>query len=91
MQGDKRAKPTLSLLLAIKGVQPYEPNSYSEVVKEDGNVVTIRRVYFYNEAWSRTFIVPRNLIPEDEYVPDRTTPVSLKEVFSITKGKWTKT
>lgn len=91
MQGDKRVKPTLSLLLAIKSVQPYEPNSYSEVVKEDGNVVTIRRVYFYNEEWSRAFIVPRNLIPEDEYVPDRTEPVSLKEVFSITKGKWTRT
>lgn len=83
MQEDKQNKPTLSLLLAIKDIQPYEANSYSEVVKESGNVVTIRRVYFYNEEWSRTFIVHRVLIPESEYVPDRTTPIPFSETLEM--------
>lgn len=104
MQEDRRNKPTLSLLLAIKGIQPYEANSYSEVIKEAGNIVTVQRVYFNNEEWSRTFIVPRTLIPEDEYVPDRTEPapftessnlinetpqkVSRSKAFSFAKDEW---
>lgn len=83
MQGDYKEKLSLSVLLAVKGLQPYEANSYSEVVKESGNVVTIRRVYFYNEEWSRTFIVHRVLIPESEYVPDRTTPIPFSETLEM--------
>lgn len=88
---DKERKPNLSMLLAIKGLQPLEANSYSEVIDEKDGTVFIRRVYFYNDDWCRVFQVKRSDVPESAYVPDRTTPVSLAEINSLIYETYEKT
>ena len=80
---DKERKPNLSMLLAIKGLQPLEANSYSEVIDEKDGTVFIRRVYFYNDDWCRVFQVKRSDVPEGSYEPDRTTPVSFAEISEL--------
>ena len=84
MQEKAREKLSLSVLLAVKGLQPLEANCVDRVVKTDKTYVYIRRWYNDDYACHRDFTIPKGSISQYEYY-EETPP---EKVFSTTKGKW---
>lgn len=78
MQGDYKEKLSLSVLLAVKGLQPLEMNCIDHVFKVDKRHLHIRRWYNGDFACYRDFTIPKGSISQYEYY-EETPP---KKIFS---------
>ena len=78
MQEKAREKLSLSVLLAVKGLQPLEANCVDRVVKTDKTYIYIRRWYNNDYACHRDFTIPKGSISQYEYY-EETPP---EKVFS---------
>ncbi len=85
MADEVKKRPSLSVLLALKGLVPLEADCCDRVLVDRSDVLIVRRIYQGNTEFYRDIKLPARSVKPYEYEEN-----SFKWVYCKAKGKFVK-